>query len=76
MVQNIQKLKIEAMEDFSKLLTKSTTGVQDRALNPDHPVTRNRQNPIYISNQEAKSPTLLCLQCGKLYEGNDEVYRP
>jgi pyruvate-ferredoxin/flavodoxin oxidoreductase len=52
----IQKIEVLAMEDLEKLLDrKALQEFRDRALNPDHPVTRGTaQNPdIYFQSREA-----------------------
>lgn len=55
----IQKIEMLAMEDLAKLLDyKALQEFRDRALNPDHPVTRGTaQNPdIYFQSREAANP--------------------
>jgi pyruvate-ferredoxin/flavodoxin oxidoreductase len=55
----IQKIEVLAMEDLAKLLDyKALQEFRDRALNPDHPVTRGTaQNPdIYFQSREAANP--------------------
>ena len=52
----IQKVEAPAMEDLEKLVDyKALQGFRDRALNPEHPVTRGTaQNPdIYFQSREA-----------------------
>jgi pyruvate-ferredoxin/flavodoxin oxidoreductase len=55
----IQKIEMLEMEDLAKLLDyKALQEFRDRALNPDHPVTRGTaQNPdIYFQSREAANP--------------------
>jgi pyruvate-ferredoxin/flavodoxin oxidoreductase len=55
----IQKIEVLEMEDLAKLLDyKALQEFRDRALNPDHPVTRGTaQNPdIYFQSREAANP--------------------
>jgi pyruvate-ferredoxin/flavodoxin oxidoreductase len=55
----IQKIEVLAMEDVAKLIDyKALQEFRDRALNPDHPVTRGTaQNPdIYFQSREAANP--------------------
>jgi pyruvate-ferredoxin/flavodoxin oxidoreductase len=55
----IQKIEVLEMEDLEKLLDrKALQEFRDRALNPDHPVTRGTaQNPdIYFQSREAANP--------------------
>jgi len=55
----IQKIEVLDMEDLAGLLDyKSLQEFRDRALNPDHPVTRGTaQNPdIYFQSREAANP--------------------
>jgi pyruvate-ferredoxin/flavodoxin oxidoreductase len=55
----IQKIEVLEMEDLAKLLDqKSLKEFRDRALNPDHPVTRGTaQNPdVYFQSREASNP--------------------
>jgi pyruvate-ferredoxin/flavodoxin oxidoreductase len=55
----IQKIEMLAMEDLTKLLDhKALQEFRERALNPDHPVTRGTaQNPdIYFQSREAANP--------------------
>ncbi len=52
----VQKIEVLAMEDLAKLLDyKALQEFRDRALNPEHPVTRGTaQNPdIYFQSREA-----------------------
>jgi pyruvate-ferredoxin/flavodoxin oxidoreductase len=52
----VQKIEVLAMEDLAKLLDyKALQEFRDRALNPDHPVTRGTaQNPdVYFQSREA-----------------------
>jgi pyruvate-ferredoxin/flavodoxin oxidoreductase len=52
----IQKIEMLAMEDLAKLIDyKALQEFRDRALNPDHPVTRGTaQNPdVYFQSREA-----------------------
>src|SRR5512133_1337050 len=54
----IQKIEVLEMEDLAKLLdVKALKEFRDRALNPDHPVTRGTaQNPdIYFQSREASN---------------------
>jgi len=55
----IQKIEVLDMEDLARLLDyKSLQEFRDRALNPEHPVTRGTaQNPdIYFQSREAANP--------------------
>jgi pyruvate-ferredoxin/flavodoxin oxidoreductase len=55
----IQKIEVLAMEDLAKLIDyKALQEFRDRALNPEHPVTRGTaQNPdIYFQSREAANP--------------------
>jgi pyruvate-ferredoxin/flavodoxin oxidoreductase len=55
----IQKVELLHMDDLAKLLDKKALQeFRDRALNPDHPVTRGTaQNPdIYFQSREAANP--------------------
>jgi pyruvate-ferredoxin/flavodoxin oxidoreductase len=55
----IQKIEALAIEDLAKLLDyEALQAFRDRALNPDHPVTRGTaQNPdIYFQSREAANP--------------------
>ena len=55
----VQKIEVLAMEDLVKLLDmKALQEFRDRALNPEHPVTRGTaQNPdIYFQSREAANP--------------------
>ncbi|HLO57528.1 MAG TPA: pyruvate:ferredoxin (flavodoxin) oxidoreductase [Bacteroidales bacterium] len=55
----IQKIEVLEMEDLAKLVDqKSLKEFRDRALNPDHPVTRGTaQNPdVYFQSREASNP--------------------
>jgi len=55
----IQKVEYPAMEDLAKLIDyKALQDFRDRALNPEHPVTRGTaQNPdIYFQSREAANP--------------------
>ncbi len=55
----IQKIEVLATEDLAKLIDyKALQAFRDRALNPDHPVTRGTaQNPdIYFQSREAANP--------------------
>ena len=55
----IQKVEYPSTEDMAKLIDwKALKGFRDRALNPEHPVTRGTaQNPdIYFQSREAANP--------------------
>jgi pyruvate-ferredoxin/flavodoxin oxidoreductase len=55
----VQKIETLAMDDLAKLLDyKALQEFRDRALNPEHPVTRGTaQNPdIYFQSREAANP--------------------
>jgi pyruvate-ferredoxin/flavodoxin oxidoreductase len=55
----IQKVEVPGMDDLAKLVDyNALQAFRDRALNPDHPVTRGTaQNPdIYFQSREAANP--------------------
>jgi len=60
----IQKIEVVEMEDMAKLIDyKALKAFRDRALNPEHPVTRGTaQNPdIYFQSREAANPFYLAV---------------